>query len=211
MRFARACKRAGHLHRETTRQTPILVLTESSYPVALVGLLSPFILVTQDLMNGRTLSPEALELVLNHERSHAAHFDNGRLFSLYLLPRLNLRLRNGDTWMQLWQRTAEWAADEEAVGNDSDRALLLAETLVAVVRSSRTSPTGLIQAAFSCDEKDLIARVDRLIHRQPARLSSHGLFLALSVVAFGISAMLMGLSNWVPSMHSFSEYLLHLG
>lgn len=213
MRFARACRRAGQLHFAATESTPVLTLTEGTHPVALVGLLRPFILVSCSLLESRTLTPEALELVLRHERSHAAHFDNWKLFSLYMLPRLNLRLRQGDTWIQLWQRTAEWAADEEAVGNDSERALLLAETLIAVVRSCHTSPNALIQATFSCEEKDLITRVDRLIASQPPVHSTQkgANIRAVAMIALVLSAVLIGLSHWVPALHNFSESLLHLG
>jgi hypothetical protein len=220
MHFARACRRAGQLHHAAGRTTPVLTLNENTQPVALVGLLNPFILVSSSLLENRTLTPEALELVLSHERSHAAHFDNWKLFTLYLLPRLNLRLRQGDTWMQLWQRTAEWAADEEAIGNDSERALLLAEALVAVVRSAHsysTLPNTLIQAAFSCEEKDLITRVDRLIDQQPAQRPSRSpaqqrsVLLTLSMTVLGLSAMLLGLAYSMPALHRFSESLLHLG
>lgn len=136
IQFARACKRVGRLHLEASCETPILTVAESGHPIALVGLWNPFILISQDVEE-EILNEAGLELAIDHERAHAAHLDNWRLLSLHLLPRLNLRLRNGDTWMQCWRRTAEWAADEEAVGDDRDRAFALAETLVAVVRSSR--------------------------------------------------------------------------
>jgi beta-lactamase regulating signal transducer with metallopeptidase domain len=214
MTFARACRRAGDLHGETMHNnTPVLTLTGDAHPVALIGLVRPFILVPRNLIEGRTLSPDALELVLHHERSHATHFDNWKLLSLYLLPRLNLKLRQGDTWMQLWQRTTEWAADEEAVGNDSERALLLAQTLITVVRSCRLSPKTLIHAAFSCEEKDLISRIDRLIAPAPVRQLSQRrlILLTLSMGALGLSAVVVNVLHWTAALHSVSESLLHLG
>jgi beta-lactamase regulating signal transducer with metallopeptidase domain len=152
----------------------------------------------------------ALEVVLDHERSHAAHKDNWKLLSLYCLPRLGLRVSGGQRWIQLWQNAAEWAADEDAVGSNRARALALAETLVALARSVAKPEPGIACTNFVCAETELALRVERLIEcRVEAFAPVDGMIMA----AFGC-VVLVGvvvLMNYSALLREVPEHLLHLG
>ena len=166
MRFRQACE--GDSAGTFAKETPVVVVGGVRPRVALVGLLRPFIFISRSLVEDGGLGKPALEVVLDHERSHAAQGDNWKLLSLRCLPRLNLRLTGGKTWMQLWQNAAEWAADEDAVRGDNSRALLLAETLVALARSNSALDPQIACTNFACEETDLALRVRALDRPGPA-------------------------------------------
>jgi beta-lactamase regulating signal transducer with metallopeptidase domain len=148
--------------------------------------------------------------VVDHERSHAAQRDNWKLLSLHFLPRLDLRLPGRKTWMQLWQSTAEWAADDDAVGGNSTRALMLAETLVALARTHSSAGRQIACTYLVCEDTELALRVERLLHRAPDMplTQLHKIGLLLGVIALGvvsISAVFSSALRYLP------EHLLHLG
>ncbi|RSL17286.1 hypothetical protein EDE15_2816 [Edaphobacter aggregans] len=208
--FSQACRRSGQSLTHAHNQTPIYTLQEPAHRVALVGLYNPFVCISQNLMEDGSLSALALDVVLDHERSHALHRDNWKLFSLHVIPRLSLRLPAGSTWMRLWQNAAEWAADDDAVRGDSTRAFLLAETLVALTRRATTPDPAMICTGLVCGESEFAVRIDRLIQRFPTsspqrRLST---ILTLSAMVCGAALVIASLSPWLRNV---SERLLHLG
>jgi hypothetical protein len=208
--FTRACRRDGQGLVTTPNQTPILTFSGPTHRVALVGLLRPFIFISRSLVEEGGLDPLALEVVLDHERSHATQRDNWKLLSLRCLPRLNLRLPGGSTWMQLWQNAAEWAADEDAVRGSSARAFQLAETLIFFSVHAAASDSKIASTALVCREADLVTRVERLINRdldscaQDHRLTAIA-FWTLLVAATAVVATL------TPWLRELPEHILHLG
>jgi hypothetical protein len=206
--FSRACRLGGD---HSVPLAPGIVIVSGQTPrVALVGLRRPFILISKSLLDKGGLDPLALQVVLDHERSHAMQRDNWKLLSLYCLPRLNLRLPGRKTWMQLWQSTAEWAADDDAVGGISSRALMLAETLVALARTPSTVGQQVACTYLVCEDTELALRVERLLHRTPdmslTQLYKTGLVLCF--VALCVAAVLAAFSSAVRYL---PEHLLHLG
>jgi hypothetical protein len=217
-RLANACKATGARTLPTATDTPIVFLPDASYRVALVGLLRPRIFISTDLLADGGLSPLALDLVLEHEQSHANQGDNWKLLSLYCLPRLNLPLDGNGTWLHQWQSAAEWAADDDAVRGDSSRALLLAQTLVAFARHIATPTPATVSTAFVCGNKGLELRVNRLLELTPASTRNTGRPLAATSrlsAALALTAMLLGggtaIAALTPWLHDLSEHLLHLG
>jgi hypothetical protein len=217
--LASACKTTGARMLPTSTHTPIVSLPNAAHRVALVGLFHPRIYISTDLLADDGLSPLALDLVFEHEQSHAVQGDNWKLLSLYCLPRLNLPLAGNGTWLHQWQSAAEWAADDDAVCGDASRALLLAQTLVAFARRIATpTPPATVSTAFVCGNKGLELRVNRLLELSPTqtRDSGHSLVatsrlsaaLILSTMLFGGAAAIAALTPW---LHDFSEHLLHLG
>jgi Zn-dependent protease with chaperone function len=221
--FANACKTAGAKPLQGPSPTPIVSLPDAAYRVALVGLVHPRIFISDDLLADGGLSPLALDLVLEHEQSHAIQGDNWKLLSLYCLPRFNLPLAGNGSWLHQWQSAAEWAADDDAVRGDSSRALLLAQTLVAFARRVATpSAPATVSTAFVCGDKGLELRVDRLLELNPATADgsprSHRRSAPDSArlsAALALSAMLLGgataIAALTPWLHDLSEHLLHLG
>jgi Zn-dependent protease with chaperone function len=207
-RFTRACKRSSERLPTSHEQPPILTFRELPNRLALIGLLRPFILISSSLLEG-DLDPLALEVVLDHERAHAVQHDNWKLLSLQSLPRLNLVLRNGRTWMQLWRNAAECAADDDAVRGETARALLLAEALVSFSRYTSSEESPFVSTALVCGETDLVHRVERLIQPVPpsnAEEGRKGLVLLCSTLA-GVIALTMLL----PFLGDLPEHILHLG
>jgi beta-lactamase regulating signal transducer with metallopeptidase domain len=208
--FSRACRRDGQGLAGSPGQTPILTFSGPSHRVALVGLLRPFIFISRSLVEDGGLDPLALEVVIDHERSHAAHRDNWKLLSLHCLPRLNLTLRGGSTWMQLWQNAVEWAADEDAVRGSRTRAFQLAETLVYFSVHAAAQVSRIASTALVCRETDLVTRVDRLINEDPVPpVQDHRLAAVTFWTLLGAAAVL--LTMLTPWLHELPEHILHLG
>jgi hypothetical protein len=207
--FVRSCRRESNDVPLVREDMPILSYPGKAYSVALVGLFHPFILISESLLGEGGLSPIALDIVLDHEVSHARQLDNWKLFSLYCLPSLQLRLRNGQTWTQMWQSAAEWAADDDAVRSDNSRLLVLAETLVAVARRPAQHPNRVCMALAS-GEADLAARVSRLIDGPNDAAASHSWSRVCSL-AVGLAGLVGALAAVMLSSHALLERLIHFG
>jgi beta-lactamase regulating signal transducer with metallopeptidase domain len=214
--FTNAWKRSAAVNPQPMNQARFIPLVKAAHPVALVGLLHPRVFIAKHLLDEGTLSPVALDLILEHERSHAVQQDNWKLLSLYCMPRLGLTLPGGGTWLQHWQSAAEWAADDDAVRGDPQRALLLAETLVAFARNVASPAPALVSTAFVCGNTGLEKRVGRLIDLSPIALSATASTHPGQIsAALTLAAMLIGgaaaIACATPWLHDLSEHLLHLG
>ncbi|HEX4309368.1 MAG TPA: hypothetical protein VHZ25_05025 [Acidobacteriaceae bacterium] len=205
LRFIRACRSSGHIVRISGDASPLLALAEANPPVGLIGFLRPLILVSTDLLGTGGLHTDALEVALDHERSHAAHLDNWKQLFLSFLPQLPF-----DPWLRHWQKAADWAADDDAVRGDSSRSLLLAEALVRTARAIQIRRPSVICAALTSAEAGLAVRVDRLLHphrsSRPADAFLH-LGLAALVLLFAAATVIA----FPGLMYSFFEHILHLG
>jgi beta-lactamase regulating signal transducer with metallopeptidase domain len=208
-RFRHACRRSGTLL-DATARVPVYVADNAS-GIALIGLLRPIILIAPKLIEEPSAS---LDVVLDHERAHARQRDNWKLLTLRAIPRLNLRLasgsRNARTWLQLWQAAAELAADDDAVGNDPARALLLAQSLVTVARAVSPANVPLLQTALTRSQsEDLASRIDCLLHPRAAASRSPATVYALCAVLLTLGLLLTQLP--ASALHPLAERLLHLG
>ena len=205
MSFLRSMKRAGGHNAFFYRSTPVVVCPGMS-GVALAGLLRPHILLSEDLAGASGLSGIALEIVLDHECSHARQFDNWKLFALNFVPTLGLKAAR--TWMELWQSAAEWAADDDAVKGESSRLLVLAETLVAVARTASPHPP-MVWATLASANAELAARIDRLlVPRAEVRTARPGYVLwMLAMLLIGVVGL--SVSRELP-LHDVPEHVLHL-
>jgi beta-lactamase regulating signal transducer with metallopeptidase domain len=208
--FSRDCRRIADGTYPAESRIPIVAVSLATPRVALVGLLNPFILISKSLLGAGGLNPLALEIVLDHERSHAAQHDNWKLLSLHCLPRLNLKLPNGKTWMQLWRNAAERAADDDAVGGNSGRGFLLAETLVALARSHAVASPRIACTNFLCDETELALRVESLIQANPEQTLPRSYKLGIAV-CFLLAGGAVLLANLASALREVPEHILHLG
>jgi hypothetical protein len=207
--YSRGYRRSANISPVLGR-TPIIIVAGPSPRVALIGLVRPFISISGSLLGPNGLPPQALQIVLDHELSHAAQRDNWKLLALHCIPRLDIRPSQNKTWMQLWQNAAEWAADEDAVVGNRDRALLLAETLVALARVSSTTRPQVLCTYLVCEDTDLVLRVERLLHTppQPTSFSAGKLAATCSLMALLAAASFATLSF---ILRDLPEHLLHLG
>lgn len=210
LRFSRACKRNGTPISPVDDTTPIIAVPAAVARAGLVGVLRPVIFISKSLLDDRVFAPVALGIVLAHERAHARQRDNFKLLTLHCLPRLNLRLASGKTWMQHWQNTAEWAADEDAVHGDRSRALLLAETLITLARSASAPQPQVTCTYFVCEQSELALRIERLLQPQP-RIKASPSYRIITACAIALAAATIVLANVATLLHDIPERLLHLG
>lgn len=208
LRFTRACRRTGQAL-PLGGSTPVVALARTPFPVALLGCLRPLILISADLLASNRLHPDALDVALAHERSHARHRDNWKLLSLAFLPHLHRLL--GDPWGPAWRTAADWAADDDAVHGDPSRSLLLAEALVHTARvavTTRASARPVIHTALTSADAGLAARVDRLLHPSPVLPLRVSLLPSLAAALVLAALAAIATSPWI---YPLSESLLHLG
>jgi Zn-dependent protease with chaperone function len=165
VRFRRAWQEAGCAMLLEESSTAIIVNKDAPF-LALAGLFRPRLIVSNALL--RSLSQEELQVALLHENAHRDSRDNFKRLVLLLTPTPILFVRVLSSLEQRWTKLSEWAADDEAVRGDSQRALSLATALLRVARMMGTPPRlSFLDTSLCADDHDLSARVERLLAFQP--------------------------------------------
>ena len=204
---------AGPVEGASGTNPPLMSLAQPCPPLAVVGLLRPRILISKTMLDPAKLSAEALAIALDHELAHLRHRDNWKLFALACLPGLRLHTKMRPTCLQLWRRHNDWAADDDAVGGDYPRALMLAESLVACAKSIPAKEPGYLFTGLATHEDELKARIERLIglndSQQPKASSRFPVLLALAGVLLALACSLLAAA--APWLHEAAESILHLG
>ncbi len=183
-------------------------------PLALVGLLSPRIVISKALLKERSLPPAALDVAIAHENSHARNRDNLKLLLLSCLPHLGLKTARRPSVLRQWQSLAELAADYDAVGESPVRAILLAETLLAVARTTSQNPQRIFSAALLPHEEDLQNRINHLLRPTPLTFAQDRpaeRLIMMSGAVFVLATAVALFAYVVSLWHLFAECLLHLG
>ena len=193
-----------------TAGLPVHLTTETFPQLAVTGLFSPRVILSQHLFANPAFSPELLGIALAHEKAHIRHFDNLKhlvLLSL-ALPRQSAR----DQWLQRWRQAAEIAADEDAVSGNSSRAIQLAETLLIAARMVPPQRAPELSLSLLRHEEDLDRRIHRLLGDNPPQSATHPekprTIQAAALLAAGAC---VGLILVAASFPELVEYVLHLG
>jgi hypothetical protein len=155
----------------------------------------------------RKLTPAELEASLRHERAHRTSRDNLKRLLLLLAPAP--QFAGLESLERGWAQYTEWAADDRAVGGDSDRSVALAGALVRVARLRVPAGAPLLMTSLVADGGDIEARVDRLLgaasenqeQRRPKFVAA-----ALALAGF-IVAVLTGPAT-LQAAHGLLEYLI---
>ncbi len=183
------------------------VIVDRDAPLlALVGLFHPRLIVSNVLL--RSLSLEELHLALLHENAHRDSRDNLKRLVLLLTPAPIPFFRVFSSLEQSWAKLSEWAADDEAVSGDSDRALSLAAALLRVARMGAAPRLSFLHTSLSASDHDLSARIDRLLRVEP--LPAKRLTRARSLVigtGLGTAACLGVLLAWPATLSSVHRIL----
>jgi hypothetical protein len=205
------CRSAG---RETliAWKSSLVLLVEVETPLlALSGLLRPRLLISQSVL--RNLSADELDAALSHELAHRASGDNAKRFLLLLAPDILPFVRPLQSLEHCWSRFAEWSADDQATSGDPRRALSLAAALVRVARLGSSPPLPYLSTSLLACDRDLSARVDRLLHAMPiARAASEPAHRRLPTAGFlvaGCLAALLLAPSALSSVHELLELLIH--
>ena len=183
-------------------------------PLALVGLLSPRIVISKALLKEKSLPPAALDVAIEHENSHARNRDNLKLLLLSCLPHLGLKTARRPSVLRQWQSLAELAADYDAVGESPVRAVLLAETLLAVARTTSQNHQRILSAALLPHEEDLQNRINHLLCPTPLTFAQDRpaeRLIMMSGAVFVLATAVALFAYVVSLWHLFAECLLHLG
>ena len=196
------------LHSAVDQQA--MVVSQRKPLLALSGIFRPRMIISRGVL--AALSKEQLDVAAHHETAHRDSHDNLKRLFLVLSPEF-FPFANGFAALEkTWARFSEWAADDEAVQEDSQRALSLATALLRVARMGAQPRLSILQTSLLPEDQDLSARVDRLLCAEalPIDKASHAssrpfvqaLFLAVCAVA------LVGIPVTLSSVHRLLELFL---
>ena len=201
-----------HDHEPSVRIGNMTVhICAEGYPLlAVAGLFSPRIVLSQHLLDNPAFSPQLLEIALAHERAHIRHHDNLKRFVLTSLALCGLGMKGS---LQHWRHAAEHAADDDAVSGSSSRAILLAEALLVAARTVPPQRMSRFSLGLLPHEEELDHRIGRLLQGDsvlpPAAATSSGQLIYAA--AFLLASICALLHLYAASLHKVAEYLLHLG
>jgi hypothetical protein len=147
------------------------VIVEREAPLlALAGIFRPRLFISDGVL--RALAPGELDVALQHESAHRVSRDNLKRLFLVLAPDSPLFLPGLSLLEQSWVKFSEWAADDEAVKGDANRALSLATALLRVARLGAGPRLSFLHTSLVAGDRDLSARVERLLHLEAPRADS---------------------------------------
>jgi beta-lactamase regulating signal transducer with metallopeptidase domain len=210
LRHNRLCRSVGQETRLSGNSSPIVLIEDEAPVLALSGLLRPQLLISRGVL--RMLSAEELDAALRHEHAHRTSHDNAKRLLLLLAPDIFPFVRSLRLLEHGWSKYAEWAADDQAAAGDSSRALSLAAALVHVARMSAAPRLPFLSTPLLVGDRDLSARVDRLLHADAMPLPhaskiQTGLRAVGFLLAGGLAALLLAPSA-LSSVHELLELLL---
>jgi Zn-dependent protease with chaperone function len=211
MRHNRLCRVVGQESRLPGEPSPMVVVETEAPLLAMSGLFRPRLLISRGVL--RSLSAEELDAALRHEHAHRTSRDNAKRLLLLLAPDIFPFVRPLRALERTWSKFAEWAADDQATAGDSHRAASLAAALVQVARKGSGPRLPFLSTSLLACDRDLSARVDRLLHAVPSasvalKSAHHRLRTAGFLLAGGLTASLLA-PFALSSVHELLELLLH--
>src|SRR5262249_15113073 len=128
-RAVEASVRVGRAWRQTRREISLngegAIFVDSDAPLlVLTGIFRARLVISGGVL--QALSNEQLEVALRHEHAHCVSRDNLKRLLLLLIPDTFPFAPGFSLLEQAWAKLSEWAADDEAVRGDLQRALSLA-------------------------------------------------------------------------------------
>jgi beta-lactamase regulating signal transducer with metallopeptidase domain len=211
LRHNRLCRSVGQETRLQGSSSSIVLVEDEAPLLALSGLFRPRLLISRGVL--RVLSTEELAAALRHEHAHRTSRDNAKRLLLLLAPDMFPFVRPLRLLEHSWSKFAEWAADDQAAAGDSSRALSLAAALVHVARMGAGPRLPFLSAPLLVGDRDLSARVDRLLRadsttlphasKMQPNLRTAGFLLAACL------AVLLLTPSALSSVHELLELLLH--
>lgn len=187
------------------------LLVQKKEPLlALSGIFRPRMVISRGVL--AELSKEQLDVAVRHEMAHRESRDNLKRLLLVLSPD-SVPFASGFASLEkTWARFSEWAADDEAVQGDSQRALSLATALLRVARMGARPRLSILQTSLLPEDQDLSARVDRLLSggALPIEEVSHDCSRSIvRAVCFAVCAVaLVGIPASLSSVHRLLEFFL---
>ena len=215
-KFTRACLKIGREQCLSADSSPVLVVEVEAPILAMAGVIRPQLVVSQSVLS--SLPHDQLEAAIRHERAHRTSADNLKRLLLLMSPEIFPFVHAFTAIDHSWRKISEWAADDFAVENDSNRSLSLASALIRVAQmgaSPRMSPlcTALISDSANTADADLADRVNRLLHQPPVGHSSPVRWTSLATgtaitLASSIVVVIFRPST-LHSVHQILERIIH--
>ena len=209
-RYVRACRNNSVETTVGRDSAHVLVLKDEAPLMAVAGLMHPCLVVSQSVMDA--LSDEQKEAAFRHETAHRISRDNLKKFLFFLAPDI-LPFVSGLSGLEHgWAKFTEWAADDQAVDGDAERALSLASALVKVAKMGVHLTPSYLLSSLVDDDRDLEVRVDRLL-REPAcaekPLAPFAAFARnAALVAAGVATTVLLWPGSLCGIHRLLEHLL---
>jgi Zn-dependent protease with chaperone function len=210
-RHNRLCRLAGDETRVPGESSSLIVVEEDAPLLALSGLLRPRLLISRSVLH--TLSSEELDAALSHEQAHRRSRDNAKRLLLLLAPDMFPFVRPLRTLERNWSKFTEWAADDRATAGNARRALSLAAALVRFARMGSAPRLPYLSTSLLACDRELSARVDRLLHAVPITRSHakqpHHWLRTASFLLVGCLGALFLVPSALSLVHELLELLLH--
>lgn len=163
--YMRLCSQGAHSGEVGPSEEEMLIVDDTAAIMAVAGIVHPRLLVSQSVMDA--LSEEQREAAFRHEAAHRTSRDNLKKLLFLLSPDVLPFVSGASDLDRAWSKFTEWAADDEAVDGNQERALSLASALVRVAKLGvHPSPAYLLSSLVD-DDRELEVRVNRLL-REPA-------------------------------------------
>jgi Zn-dependent protease with chaperone function len=187
------------------------LLVQKKEPLlALSGVFRPRMVISRGLL--MELSKEQLDVAVRHEMAHRDSRDNLKRLLLVLSPEPFPFASGFIALERTWARFSEWAADDEAVQGDSQRALSLATALLRVARMGARPQLSILQTSLLPEDQDLSARVDRLlcVEALPTENASHASSRAIvrGLCFVFCAVVLVAVPATLSSVHRLLELFL---
>jgi Zn-dependent protease with chaperone function len=208
-RYMRQCRLGDRPGEVLQTGSDILVVNDTNPVMAVAGVVHPRLVISQAVMDA--LSEEQREAAFRHEAAHRTSRDNLKKLLFLLSPDVLPFAAGLSNLERNWAKFTEWAADDEAVDGDHDRALSLAAALVRVAKLGVHPVPSYLLSSLMDDGRDLETRVDRLL-REPAYAEKP---LQPVVAVARNAAVVMGcvtltLLLWPESLGGIHRLLEHL-
>jgi Zn-dependent protease with chaperone function len=165
LRFHWTWQQVGRLAHLPGEHSDAVIVEKETPLLALAGVFRPRLFISDGVL--RALTPEELDVALQHENAHRFSRDNLKRLLLVLTPNSFPFFAGFSLLEQTWAKLSEWAADDEAVQGDSNRALSLAAALLRVARMGAPPPLSFLHTSLVACDGDLSARVNRLLRIEP--------------------------------------------
>ncbi len=202
-------KHAG-FEKRTKQSLPIRMVNSDAPVLALAGLLRPRVIVSRSIL--QSLSAKELDAAIEHERAHHRSYDNWKRLALTLAPEIFPFTRAFAPLNRCWAKLVEWAADDDATQGNFGRSLSLAAALVRVARIGGAFSASPLISFFLGRERELSARIDRLIGGAPVHVGfPRRLRVALTIAVTAVGALVLVAivhPTTLASVHEILEQLL---
>ncbi len=209
-RYLNSCRSIG----QTREGIPLRMAPESRPLLAVTGIFSPTILLSQTLLDECRFPTPALQAALAHEAAHAWQYDNFKQLLLGLFPHVGLGTSVRASLEQQWRLHAELAADEQGTQQQGGQcAILLAEMLLALAREKAVD-LSFTSIALLSRPNDLRVRVEHLLGQAKPSASSSSWRDALGVacaVSLPVLAIAVLVYIGAHEGHQVAEFVLRLG